>query len=416
MIVFVIVFYLTSMFSKTSLYKRKILKELCFGNSLSGTEISLRIEKSLPLTVRMLGELINEGLVEEKGYAPSSGGRRPQKYALKPGIMYVVSVAIDQLVTRMGLIDMHNCEIIYTEKISLPLSKNPDVLELLANKLNRFIDNTTIARNKIIGMGIGMPGFVDVSKGINYSFLEIKTGTNIVDFLESQVGIPVHIDNDSSLIALAEFRLGAACGRRNVMVININWGIGLGLILNGELFRGCTGFAGEFSHIPLFLNNKLCSCGKSGCLETETSMLVLVEKVAEALRNGRVSTIKELPEDFEEACNTIINAATGGDTFAVEMLSEAAYNIGRGIAILIHLLNPELIVLSGRGALAGKLWLAPVQQALNRYCIPRLAAQCELTVSTFNNHAELIGSAALVIENYDKQPVKNKVERVSASS
>ncbi|OQP57279.1 sugar kinase [Niastella vici] len=400
------------MFSKTGLYKRKILKELCFGNVLSGAEISLRIEKSLPLTVRMLGELITEDLIEEKGYAPSSGGRRPQMYALKPGKMYVVSVAMDQFVTRIGLIDMYSCDIIYTEKISLPLLNNRDALGLLADQLNRFIDNSQIARNKIIGMGIGMPGFVDVGKGINYSFLEIKTGTNIVDFLENQVGIPVHIDNDSSLIALAEFRLGAAHGRRNVMVININWGIGLGLILNGELFRGCIGFAGEFSHIPLFLNNKLCSCGKSGCLETETSMLVLVEKAGEALRNGRVSTIKELPEDFEEACHTIINAAIGGDTFAVELLSEVAYNIGRGIAILIHVLNPELIVLSGRGASAGKLWLAPVQQALNRYCIPRLAAQSELTVSTFNNRAELIGSAALVIENYDKQPVKNMAERV----
>jgi predicted NBD/HSP70 family sugar kinase len=411
---FIIVFYLSPMFSKSGLYKRKLLRELCFGNSLSGTEISSRIEKSLPLTIRILNELVNEGLVEEKGYAPSSGGRRPQMYALKPGKMYIVSVAMDQLVTSFGIIDIQNWDIIYTEKISLPLMKNPEALELLANQLNRFIDNTTIARNKIIGIGIGMPGFVDVCKGINFSFLEIKTDTNIVDFLENQVGIPVHIDNDSRLIALAEFRLGAARGRGNVMVININWGIGLGLILNNELFRGCTGFAGEFSHIPLFLNNKLCSCGKTGCLETETSLLVVIEKAREALRSGRVSTIQELPEDLEEACNTIINAATGGDTFAVELLSKAAFNIGRGIAILIHVLNPELIVLSGRGASAGKLWLAPVQQAINSYCIPRLAAQSELMVSTFNNRAELIGAAALVIENYDKQPVKKKVGQLLA--
>lgn len=399
------------MVTKTDLYKRRILKELCFGSSLSSTEISSRIEKSLPLTVRMLGELVNEGLVQEKGYAPSSGGRRPQMYAIQPDKMYVVSVAMDQLVTRLGIIDMQSRDIIHTEKISLPLSKNPDALGLLANRLNLFINNTTIARNKIIGIGIGMPGFVDVSQAINHSFLEINTETNLVEFLESQVGLPVYIDNDSSLIALAEFRLGMARGRSNVMVININWGIGLGLILNGELFRGCTGFAGEFSHIPIFLNNKLCSCGKSGCLETEASMLVVVEKAAEALKSGRVSTIRALPDDIEEACNIIITAATGGDTFAVELLSKAAYNIGRGISILIHLLNPELIVLSGRGAMAGKLWLAPIQQAINRDCIPRLAAHCELTVSTFNNRAELIGAAALVIENFDKPHVK-KIGRV----
>src|SRR3954470_12998481 len=223
------------MVTKTDLYKRKIVKELCFGNSLSGTAISARIDKSLPLTVRMLGELVNEGLVLEKGYAPSSGGRRPQMYAIQPDKMYVVSVAMDQLVTRLGIIDVQNCNIIHTEKISLPLLKNPDALGLLANRLNQFIDSTTISRNKIIGIGIGMPGFVDVSQGINYSFLENNTETNIVEFLENRVGIPVYIDNDSSLIALAEYRLGAARGRSNVMVININWGIGLGLILNGEL-------------------------------------------------------------------------------------------------------------------------------------------------------------------------------------
>src|SRR5688500_18844799 len=143
------------MVTKTDLYKRKILKELCFGNTLSCTEISSRIEKSLPLTVKMLGELVNEGLVQEKGYAPSSGGRRPQMYALQPQKIYVVSVAMDQLVTRLGIIDMQNYEIIHSEKISLPLRKNPDALGLLANRLNLFINNTTIARNKIIGIGMG---------------------------------------------------------------------------------------------------------------------------------------------------------------------------------------------------------------------------------------------------------------------
>ncbi len=163
------------------------------------------------------------------------------------------------------------------------------------------------------------------------------------------------------------------------MVINVGWGVGLGMILNGELFRGHNGFAGEFSHIPLFLNNKSCSCGKSGCLETETSLLVVIEKANKGLKEGKISLLSELSVDHaEQAFQDIIKAAGKGDKFAVEILSQSGYNIGRGVAILIHLLNPELVILSGRGSSAGKIWQAPIQQALNEHCIPRLAQNTEI--------------------------------------
>lgn len=390
------------MASKSDFYKKKILKELCFGKVLSGSDLSTRIDKSLPLTTRILNELIKEGSVEERGFAPSTGGRRPMMYSLISGRMYVISVAMDQLITTIGVMDMQNSNIEDVRKYSIQLPGNDDSLKELASTIREYVDNIPVAPEKILGIGIGMPGFVDSKKGINYSFLESPSGS-LIEYLENVLNLPVHIDNDSSLIALSEFRFGAAHGKRNVMVININWGVGLGMIVNGELFRGYNGFAGEFSHIPVFSNNKLCSCGKSGCLETEASMLVVVEKAKQGLENGRVSTIKSIPDDFEAACNTIINEALKGDQFAVELFSEAAFNIGRGIAFLIHIMNPELVVLSGRGASLGKLWLAPVQQALNRYCIPRLAAYTELVVSTFNKNAELIGAAALVIESLDRK-------------
>jgi predicted NBD/HSP70 family sugar kinase len=219
------------------------------------------------------------------------------------------------------------------------------------------------------------------------------------------------MDNDSSLIALTELKLGSVRNRKNAIVINLGWGVGLGMIINGKIFRGNNGFAGEFSHIPLFDNNKLCSCGKSGCLETEASMLVVLEKAKEELKKGRVSIIKEIPDDYEEASAAIINAALQGDQLAVELLSRTTYNIGRGIAILIHILNPELVVISGRGALAGNMLLPPIQQAVNKYCIPRLAAYTEIIVSSFGNNAELIGAAALVVENFDIQKNKPVIQK-----
>lgn len=387
-------------------YRRKIIKQLYFSKMVSCADLSEKIEKSLPLTTKMLSELVEKGYVTETGYAASTGGRRPIMYSLRPDIIYVVAVAMDQYITRFVIMDMHNRNVTPVEKIELPLAGNKDALKILAEKLDDFIIKADIDKKRIAGVGIGMPGFVDATKGINYTFLE--SGKGIDELIADKIKLPVYIDNDSSLIALAELKFGAAVNKRNAMVINVSWGVGLGLILNGELFRGQTGFAGEFSHIPLFTNNKLCSCGKSGCLETEASLKAVVEKAAEALKSGRLSILNDLPSDhYELASESIVAAAGKGDKFCVELLSEAGYHIGRGVAILIHLLNPAVIILSGRGASAGRIWQAPIQQALNEHCIPRLAANTSVAVSDLGYNAELIGAAALVMENYERNTSKH---------
>lgn len=402
------------MSTKKLLFKRKILRQIYFSNTLSCAEISWSIKKSLPLTTKLVNELIEEGYVTETGYAPSTGGRRPAMYSLKPDVLYIVSVAMDQFVARIAIMDLHNNFVSEIEKLELPLYKNSQALDVLTERIAHIIKRSGIPKDKIAGIGIGMPGFVDFKKGINYTFLK-ASGKSITEYITDKTGVPTFIDNDSSLIALAELRFGAAQGKKNAMVVNIGWGVGLGMILNGELFRGHNGFAGEFSHIPLFTNGKLCSCGKSGCLETETSLLVIIEKAKEGLQAGKLSRLKLLqPEHHhEEASEDLAMAVLEGDRFAVELFSEAGYNIGRGVAILIHLLNPEMIILSGRGSTAGKIWQAPIQQALNEHCIPRLAANTVVEISTLGYQAELIGAAALVMDNYEKGIVKKNLAEES---
>jgi predicted NBD/HSP70 family sugar kinase len=404
------------MAAKSSLYRKKIINHLYFSKMLSCAEVSAKIEKSLSLTTKILNELVSEGYVVETGHAPSSGGRRPQMYSLRSDIMYTVAVAMDQFVTRLVVMDMHNKPVNKIETFELSLSKDADALQKLTDKIEEVIINSNIDRNKIAGIGIGMPGFINAKDGLNYSFLETYGGS-ITGFISTKTGVPVYIDNDSSMIGLAELKFGAARKRKNVMVINVGWGVGLGLILNRELFRGDDGFAGEFSHIPLFQNGKLCSCGKSGCLETEASLTAVIEKALQGLAAGKTSILKkeQLENDApENAGNAIFDAAGKGDRFGVELLSEAGYNIGRGIAILIHLLNPGLVVLSGRGSVAGKILQAPIQQALNEHCIPRLAANTEIMISDIGHEAQLIGSSALVMEKYEKGLfTKKKVQEVA---
>lgn len=395
------------MAGKNLLYKKRIIKELFFAQTLSCSDLSSHTNTSLPLITKMVNELIAENYIVETGYAPSTGGRRPLMYSLRPDIMYVVAVAMDQLFTKIVIMDMQKRHITELEKLELHLAKNPRALDTLSDKIEEHIHRSGIRKDKIAGIGIGMPGFVDAKRGINYSFLETND-ISISNYISDKIEIPVYIENDSSLIALAELSFGAARNKKSAMVVNLGWGIGLGLILNGELFRGYNGFAGEFSHIPLFSNNKLCSCGKSGCLETEASLLVVVEKAEEGMKNGRLTMLskEQLTDNFEEASLAVITAAEKGDKFAVELLSEAGYNIGRGVAILIHLLNPETIILSGRGSSAGKIWKTPIQQALNEHCIPRLAINTQIEVSELGYNAELIGAAALVMDNYEKEITK----------
>ena len=396
---------------KQSVYRRDILKHLYFSGDLSCEDLSELTNKSFPLTSKILIDMVEKGAVIEKGYAASTGGRRPQMYTLRRDLMYVVSVAMDQMITRMAILDMQNKYVGEVKNLELTLTNNPNALNQLINHLEGFIHSSGIPKNKIAGIGIGMPGFVDVIKGINHSFMKTEKGQSISGAIESALGVPVLIDNDSSLIALAELKFGAARGKENVMVINAGWGVGLGMIMKGEMFRGNNGFAGEFSHIPLFSNNKMCSCGKMGCLETETSLVVMAEKAMKALQEGKLSILKGLSlEHIEEASKAIIEAAVKGDKFAIEILSEIGYKLGIGVAILIHLLNPELIVLSGRGSVAGKIWLAPLQQAINEHCIPKISENTEIEISELGYDAEIIGAAALVMENYEKVGVKQNLK------
>jgi glucokinase-like ROK family protein len=384
---------------KNTPLKSLIIKHLYYDKGLSCADLSEILDKSLPSISKGINELIEDGLVIEDGYARSSGGRRPLVYSIKADAMFMLTVAMDQFTTRIQLIDLLNNPIGDMEVFELQLYDNPDALAQLILQINDYINLTGIQRDKFAGIGIGMPGFINVNDGINYTHLDAG-GQSLTELLTTETGIPTYIDNDSSLIALAEQKFGIAKDQKDVMVINLGWGIGLGMIVNDEIYRGHNGFAGEFSHIPIADSTNLCSCGKRGCLETEASMLVVVHQALEGIKQGRVSSLKYLEEEHPKLVgDAIMEAANSGDQFAIELFTDAGSKIGKALAILVHIMNPASIVLSGRGAVVGKILLAPIQQALTKYCIPRLAASTELLISELGFDAELIGAAILVMEN-----------------
>lgn len=388
-----------------SAYKRSIIKNLYVKKALSCAELSNILKKSLPVSTQLLNSLADDGFVIDTGYAKSTGGRKPLMYTLNPNVIYVVSVAMDQYTTRIGIMNMHNEFVTPVEKFDLPLLNNKNALTVLVDKIEAVIKKSGVRKNKIAGIGIGMPGFVDIKRGLNHSYLPTN-GKSIIDLVTSKTGIKTFIDNDSSIIALAELNFGIAKKNHNAMIINIGWGIGLGMVLNGELYRGYNGLAGEFTHIPLLPSGKLCSCGKTGCLDAESSLLFVVEKALEGLKKGQLSKLKKLPaNNLEAAYAQILKAAKEGDQFAIGLLTDIGFKLGMGIAMLIHLFNPEDIILSGKGSAAGKILVTPIQQAVNEYCIPSLAEHASIKISTLGDDAALIGAAALVMENYENETV-----------
>ncbi|WP_257666078.1 ROK family protein [Parapedobacter tibetensis] len=384
--------------------KKSVIKLLYYKGALSLAELSMYTKKSVPNITSIVNILVKEGYAVEHGLAPSTGGRRPVKYLLnKKNKKHIVSVAMDQFVTRIVIYNLLN-EAVHPEKsISLPLQDNPGAFKQLCHCIDAYIDASGIKQEHILGIGIAMPGFVDVEKGVNASFLTSEDdGLPLRDQLTQYFELPVFIENDSSAIAVAELHLGMAKGMQDVMVVNMGWGIGLGMIVNGSLFRGHNGYAGEFSHIPLSHSNKLCSCGKRGCLEVDASLLVAVEKAKQAMAEGTKSSLECLFADTSKAeGDHLIDAARKGDQLAVASLSDAAFMMGKGIATLIHIMNPERVVLSGRGSATGKLLLAPVQRAINEFCIPKLAEQTDIVLSELSYRAELLGAASLVMEHGD---------------
>ena len=396
---------------KNSRLYAEIIQQLYYGTVMSCAELSLQIDKSIPLVTKSLNHLMEMGLVVEQGYAPSSGGRRPLMYAVKSDRLFIVTVAIDQLSTRIVTVDLLNNYVTPVEIFELKLFNNPDSLVSLTEIIVNHIAKHKLDKEKLIGVGMGMPGFININEGINYTYLDAGE-KSLTRHISQAIGLPVFIDNDSSLIALTELKFGVAKSIKDVMVINLSWGIGLGMIINGQLYRGHSGFAGEFSHIPIMEEGLLCSCGKQGCLETEASLLAVVEKALEGIKSGRVSSFQGFNERSKvDAGDALMELANKGDQFAIELLSEAGYKIGRALSILIHVMNPKAIVISGRGVKVGKLLLAPIQQALNKYCIPRLASETEILISEIGFDAELIGAAILVMESFHKE--KHKQPSVS---
>ncbi|HBX19023.1 MAG TPA: ROK family transcriptional regulator, partial [Porphyromonadaceae bacterium] len=215
----------------------------------------------------------------------------------------------------------------------------------------------------------------------------------ITEILSKRLQYKVGIDNDTRAMAYGEYMKGAIEGEKNVIFVNISWGLGIGIIIDGKLYYGKSGFSGEFGHFPAFDNEIICHCGKKGCLETEASGLAIHRMVLERIARGESTILTEHVKNVQDITLTdIIRATNMEDTMCIEILEEVGYKLGKYIAGLINIFNPELLVIGGQVAETDGFILLPIRSAVRKYSLSLVNKDSHIVLSKLKNRAGIIGA------------------------
>lgn len=384
---------------KNNFQKRKIIKNLFLHGAMTNTDLGKFVKLSTPKIISLLNELKEEGLVEELGQGNSSGGRRPNLYGNKEDAFYIIGISINIYKTSVSIFNAKNQKVTDDHILTLTISHGTTIIDPIVEFTEKVIQEKQIPRNKILGIGIEMPGMVDSSTGINKTYM--VSDRPVAEIFSEKFGMEVLIENDAKTRAFAELRFGLAHSKKNALVIHLDWGVGLGIIVNGKLYKGRDGFAGEFGHLPMVDNGMLCKCGKQGCLETIASGTAIARMAKEGIKTGRSSFLGNLidPEQENNEIRNVVQAATMGDQYSISILANVGHWLGKGFAYLIQIFNPELIILGGRMSEANQFILPPIQQAIQIFCNPELGNEVEIKVSELGSQAGIQGVAALFLEH-----------------
>jgi len=376
--------------------KKQILIHIANTGNTTITDLSKEFNISTPKINDLVLELIREGLIRDYGKTISGVGRRPNLYGLEPDSFFFIGIEVKQTYVNFGLMDFQKNLIHTADKVPYALDNTPEALEQLCGLIKDFIGGLSISPGKILGIGMNLSGRVNHTTGYSYSYFNFDEAP-LSKVIEKKIGIYTYLENDSRAMAYGEFCCGVVDGEKNVLFINIDYGIGMGIQINGQLYYGKSGFAGEFGHIPLFDNEILCHCGKKGCLETEASGSALIRAFIQKLEEGATSVVTKKRSDLSDIkLDDITDAARNDDTLSIELIAQMGEKLGKGIATIINLYNPELIILGGSLSVTGDTIFLPVKSAINKYSLSTVSNDTQLKLSILGERAGVIGACLLV--------------------
>lgn len=381
--------------NRTAILKQQILGKYIFGGDFSITDLSKAMSLSVPTVTKLIGELIDEGFVYDFGKQGTNGGRRPNIYGLNPYAGYFIGVELKKDAVEMGATNFKG-QIIGRQEGKLPAVENTyQALDGLCDLINSFIAKLTIPKDKVLAVGVNISGRVNSNTGYSYSYLFVEEQP-LATLLEARLGCTVFIENDTRAATYGEYIYGTGNSERTMLYINASWGLGLGLIIDGKLFYGKSGFSGEYGHFPLLDNEIICRCGKRGCLETGASGSAVHRMFIEKLREGRISMLSDKFNRGEEiSLQDILDALMKEDVLAIEIMENVGHTLGKAIAGLINMFNPELIVIGGSLVVAKDYLMLPVKSSINKYSLMLVSKDTAVKLSKLGEEAGMIGACML---------------------
>ena len=373
--------------------RRQLLDTLRRHGSASRADLARLTGLSRSTVSTLIADLQASGMVKEREPGDervSQQGRPPTLLTLDRSAGLVLGIDFGHERVHVAIADLSRT--ILAERVhELDVDRSAaQALAVAVQLTDAVVDAADVERDRILGAGVGLSGPIDVSAGAVHAgkILPGWAGVRPVDELAARLSLRVHLDNDANLGALAEVTLGAGIGARDAIYIMVSGGVGAGLILGGELYRGTGGTAGELGHVLVDESGPICRCGNRGCLEMMAGGRAIIALLRSS--HGDDLTLDE-----------VMALAADGDSGARRAIADAGRILGRSVAAIVNTFNPELVIVGGAVSAAGDVLLDPLQEAVHRYAIPSAAADVRITRGVLGDRAEVLGALELAARQSD---------------
>lgn len=377
-------------------FKQSIFKHLLENGDMTISELGTEIQASIPTVTKAVNEMVGEEFIVESGKATSSR-RRPSLYGIASDRTYFFGVEANRSGTSFAIQNLREEFISLEMNTPFILENTYESLMEFCKRIAEFIADNQINKECIMGVCINLSGRINSKEGFSHNYF-FKENRPLTEIIAEKIGLQVYLENDTRAMTLGEYTRGVAEGEKNILFLNYSWGVGVGIITDGELYYGKSGYSGEFGHSPLFDNEILCHCGKIGCLETEASGWALVDQFRKAIENGRTSGVDLNTEasPIQQYQNILVGAMVKEDSLCIELITRQCERIGRAMASLVNTLNPELLIIGGDFSQLGDYVVLPIQSVLKKYSLGLVNSDLALKKSILGRKSGVIGACRIV--------------------
>ncbi len=374
----------------------RILAHLRDEGPLSKAQLADQLQVSRTTIAAEVARLAELGLAQEAGPAASRGGRRSTLVDLGADIRFV-GISIGATGMSVGVTD-GRLAVLATRHRSCDIRQGPEPVLAAALDLVREV-LAELGVERPMGAGIGVPGPVDFGRGVSVSppIMPGWDGYPVRDAVSRELGCPVVLDNDVNVLALGEQHAGVARGARDFLFVKIGTGIGCGIVIGGEIYRGVNGCAGDIGHIRVEEFGPTCACGNTGCLEAFSGGAALARDAVAAARGGRSPALATLLAEKGDLTAADVGLAVAqGDAQAVQLIRDSGRHIGQVLAGLVSFFNPGLIVIGGRVAGLGHALLAEIRGVTYRRSLPLATGSLPIVLSELGDEGGVVGAARMI--------------------